>query len=124
MSYPDESTSSANETDFRICFHCTSHDLSTELSTLGEPMSDIEQTFILEKCTVIDRETWINEFQQIKLPKPESSTENSETIPATSDALFITANNDAARDPSKLDECHICGISIRKVAENRFLFLR
>lgn len=124
MSYP-EPNAYANEMDSKICFHCTPYDFTSELSILGEPMSEIEQAFVLENCRAIDRGTWINEFQQIKSGEPELSTENRETVLATSDtAPSVIANDRVARDLSKLEECHICGMFFRNITENRLLLLR
>ena len=84
------------------CFLCSEKtvDMELEISSLKEPMSEVEMAFILEQCPVIDRNDWATLFHAVP-------TDTADTVDIKS--LKKMADIVVSEPPLKLEICHICG---------------
>jgi hypothetical protein len=96
----------AMDIDLNVCFLCNEEnlDMTAELKSLDEPISEVEAAFILEQCPVIDRDNWKKVFE---------GTTKSHPIPvdATNDQLPQNATDVVISESTlKLEVCHRCGL--------------
>ena len=84
--------------DTKVCFLCNEEnlDMTSEIASLKEPMSEIEQRFILELCPLVDRDTWATEFHA-------APTDPTDIQPPQNTNVVIS------KPSLKLELCFICG---------------
>jgi hypothetical protein len=123
IDYSDPKSSripSMSEESVEGCFYCDAPaiaDATVEVSVLGEPMSEVESNFILERCLITDRERWIQEFrsisksskgsQAIPLSIPYSLEQKTPTNASTTSVEEVRAVENSSQ---RLQRCHICGL--------------
>jgi hypothetical protein len=87
------------------CFHCDPMDpeIFAEVTALGEPMSEIESTFILEQCFVSDLEVWTAKLRV----KIASQFNEGEWVDTKSETVSLAGETDTVG--AELEKCHLCG---------------
>jgi hypothetical protein len=89
------------------CFHCT-EEINKELSSLSEPMTEIEGQFILERCLFYEREKWVKEIQSLLPSREIPNTATSETF-SFEKAIQRVGDERNVNSSNNLEICHICG---------------
>ena len=79
-----------------VCFLCSEESLDIEISSLKEPMSEVELAFILERCPLVDRNGWAT--------APHTAPTDRADIQS-----FENGANIISEQPLKLEICHVCG---------------
>jgi hypothetical protein len=99
------SAEATTDIDVNICFLCNEEnfDMTSEIKSLEEPMSEVEATFILERCSVIDHDMWENVLGGATASHPASTDGADEQL--SQNAADVTISEPIL----KLEVCHICG---------------
>lgn len=74
-------------------------DMSVEVSSLQQPLSGIEASFIMGRCPIIDREYWM------KMLKEARTSHAATDIMSDLQPTMMTASS----METELEICHFCG---------------
>lgn len=105
-----------------VCFYCSvsaTADAVAEVSILGEPMSEVETNFILDRCLITDRERWIQEFNSVPKPSQDAQTMPDSVLfsleQKTTTSVATTSGEEVRNvehSSQRLQQCHICGLTL------------